>query len=71
MKKKIVVRFGLFVFLLCSVVYAQNDTLKVVGTTGEIGTVDHIVPIYLKNNVHLRLLQFIALKQELQIGLTI
>lgn len=57
MKKKITVRFGLFVFLLCSIVYAQNDTLKVIGTTGKIGTTNHIVPIYLKNNVHSRGLQ--------------
>jgi hypothetical protein len=57
MKKKITVRFGILFFLLSSFVYSQTDTLKVRGTEGEIGTTDHLVPICLKNNVHLRGLQ--------------
>jgi len=57
MKKKMLVRFGILFFLLSSFVYSQTDTLKVRGTTGDIGTTDHLVPIYLKNNDHLRGLQ--------------
>ncbi len=57
MKKKITVCFGILFFLLSSFVYSQTDTLKVHGTSGKIGTNDHIVQIYLKNDVHLRGLQ--------------
>ncbi|MBC8183391.1 T9SS type A sorting domain-containing protein [candidate division KSB1 bacterium] len=57
MKKKITVCFGILFFLLSSIVYSQTDTLKVRGTSGEIGTENHGVPICLKNDVHLRGIQ--------------
>jgi len=50
--------YFLFIFLiLCSLTYAQTDTLKIVSTTVQIGTNDNRFKLYLKNEIPLRGLQ--------------
>ena len=48
----------IFFCLFCRFVFAQTDTLKVIGTTAKIGTEDNLVELYLKNDIPIRGIQF-------------
>ena len=57
MTKKMKLGFLIFFCLLCRLTYAQPDSLKIIGTTAEIGTEDNLVELYLKNDIPIRGIQ--------------